>query len=96
MDSFCPATKTVGMIHEVPQLHPLGLGKPEGLLSSAKQSEISPVPHRGSPDSLTDAQAHESQECASDRFSVYNDSVALINRKSPEVGTRRPGCKFFW
>lgn len=31
------------MIYEVPQLHPLGLVKPEGLLSSPKQSEISPV-----------------------------------------------------
>lgn len=91
------------MIYEVPQLHPLGLVKLEGLLSSPKQSEISPVllgtqaaVHTEVRLTLTDAQTHESQDCASDQFSVYSDSAALINRKSPGVGTRRPGCKFSW
>ena len=58
------------MIYEVPQLHPLGLVKPEGLLSSPKQSEISPVllgtqaaVHTEVRLTLTDAQTHESQDC---------------------------------
>lgn len=42
-DDFYPMTTAVGMIYEVPQLHPLGLVKPEWLLSAPKRSKILPV-----------------------------------------------------
>lgn len=38
-----PVTTAVGMMDEVPQLHPLGLVKPEWRLSSLRRSNIWPV-----------------------------------------------------